>query len=110
VLADQSFDSYEHPLEVLAAHPDIRSVVVDYRELVRQPEATMRRIYRELELDLGPVAAEAFRSAAAGGGHESAHRYSLEEFGLDPREIHTRLAALFDQYRWDTEGEGTHVH
>lgn len=110
VLADQSFDAYEHPLEVLAAHPGVRSVVVDYRELVAQPEATMHRIYRELKLDLGPEAANAFRSAAAGGGHESAHRYSLEEFGLDPREIHTRLAALFDQYRWDTEGEGTHVH
>jgi omega-hydroxy-beta-dihydromenaquinone-9 sulfotransferase len=110
VLADQSFDAYEHPLEVLAAHPGVRSVVVDYRELVAQPEATMQGIYRELELDMAPEAAKAFRSAAAGSGHESAHRYSLEEFGLDPREIHTRLAALFDQYRWDTEGEGTHVH
>jgi hypothetical protein len=107
VLADQSMDSYEHPLEVLARHPEVRSVVVDYRDLIRQPEATMRRIYAELELELGPLAAKAFQSA--GGGHETAHRYSLEEFGLDPREIHTRLAALFDQYQWDIEGEDAHV-
>jgi omega-hydroxy-beta-dihydromenaquinone-9 sulfotransferase len=110
VLADQSFHSYEHPLDVLARHPEIRSVLVDYRELTQQPEMTMRRIYRELELDLGPVAAKAFESAAAEGGHESTHRYNLEEFGLDPLEIHTRLAALFDQYQWGTEGENTHVH
>jgi omega-hydroxy-beta-dihydromenaquinone-9 sulfotransferase len=110
VLADQSFDAYLRPLDVLAAHPEVRSAVVDYRELVAHPEATMRRIYRELELDLGPVAAKAFEAAEAGGGHESAHRYSLEEFGIDPREIHTRLAGLFEQYRWDIEGEGAHVH
>jgi hypothetical protein len=110
VLADQSFDAYLRPLDVLAAHPEVRSAVVDYRELVAHPEATMRRIYRELELDLGPVAAAAFAAAGAGTGHESAHRYSLEEFGLDPREIHTRLAELFEQYRWDIEGEGAHVH
>ena len=108
VLADQSFDAYQRPLDVLARHPEVRSVVVDYRELVAHPEATMRRIYRELDLELGPVAAKAF--AAAGGGHESAHRYSLEEFGLDAGEIHTRLAALFDEYRWDTEGEDADVH
>ncbi len=109
VLSDQSFDTYQRPLDVLARHPHIRSVVVDYRDLVRQPEATMRRIYQELELDLGPLAANAFKSAGARGGHESAHRYSLAEFGLDPREIHTRLAALFDQYQWDTEGKDAHV-
>jgi hypothetical protein len=107
VLADQSMDSYEHPLEVLARHPEVRSVVVDYRDLLRQPEATMRHIYAELELELSPLAAKAFQSA--GSGHESAHRYSLEEFGLDPQEIHTRLAALFDRYQWDIEGEDAHV-
>jgi|SRR5271156_110118 len=110
VLADQSIDSYQHPLAVLAKHPDVRSSVVDYRELILQPESTMRRIYQELDLDLGPVAAKVFEAAAARGGHESAHRYSLAEFGLDPHEIHTRLAVLFDQYQWDTEGEDAHVH
>ncbi|WP_156688324.1 sulfotransferase family protein [Mycobacterium sp. Marseille-P9652] len=109
VLADQSFDAYRRPLEVLARHPEVRHAVVDYRELVAHPDATMRRVYRELELDLGPAAANAFEAAEARGGHESAHRYSLAEFGLDPHEIHTHLADLFEQYRWDTEGEGAHV-
>ena len=65
----------------------------------------MRRIYRELDLEVGPQAADAFESAAARGGHESAHRYSLEEFGLDAHEIHARLAALFNEYHWETEGD-----
>ncbi len=114
VLAEQSLDSYQHPLDVLARHREVRSVPVDYRELIAQPEVTMRRIYRQLELDMGPAAAEAFAAAASGSGHESTHRYSLEEFGLDSREIHTRLADLFDEYHWDTEAaartEGTDAH
>ncbi|MGX9792618.1 sulfotransferase family protein [Mycobacterium sp. MMS18-G62] len=109
VLADQSFDAYEHPLEVLARHPETRSCVVDYRDLVSQPEATMRRVYDELGLELGPAAAEAIHSAR-GGAHESTHRYSLEEFGLDPDEIHTHLAALFERFGWDVEGEHARVH
>jgi hypothetical protein len=110
VLADQSIDSYRHPSNVLADHPEIRSSVVDYRDLISRPATTMRRIYDELDLDLGPLAAKAFEAAAARGGHESAHSYSLAEFGLDPREIHSRLADLFDHYQWDTEGEDAHVH
>ena len=109
VLADQSIDSYQHPLDVLAKHPEVRSSVVDYRELVSHPDTTMRRIYRELDLHVSPSAADAFEAAAARGGHESDHRYSLEEFGLDADEIHTRLAALFDEYHWDTEGEDVNV-
>ena len=105
VLADQSIDSYQRPLDVLAKHPEVRSSVVDYRELIGQPVATMRRIYRELDLEVSPQAADAFASAAARGGHESAHRYSLEEFGLDAHEIHARLATLFNEYHWETEGD-----
>jgi hypothetical protein len=38
--------------------------------------------------------------------HESEHRYSLAEFGLDDREIRARLAPLFDRFHWeDTIGE-----
>jgi hypothetical protein len=108
VLADQSFDAYEHPLEVLARHPEIRSCVVDYRDLVSQPAPTLRRVYNELGLELGPAAAEAINAAQA-QGHESAHRYSLEEFGLDPDEIHTQLAELFERFNWDTQGEDARV-
>lgn len=111
VLADQSIHSYTHPLAVLAEHPEVRSSVVDYRELVAAPTATMRRIYDELGLHLGPEAAAEFEAAGRRHGHETAHRYSLGEFGLDPAGIKTRLAPMFDEYGWDAEEEvGTHVN
>ncbi|MGV0675387.1 sulfotransferase [Mycolicibacterium fortuitum] len=110
VLADQSVDTYTHPLEVLSRHPEIRSSIVDYRELVGSPASTMRRIYDDLGLNAGPAAKRAFAAAQARGGHETAHRYSLAEFGLDPREIQNRLADLFDQYQWDIEGKEAHAN
>ncbi|EHB53345.1 hypothetical protein MycrhDRAFT_3808 [Mycolicibacterium rhodesiae JS60] len=104
ILADQSFDSYRHPLDVLARHPEIRSCVVDYRDLIGQPAATMTRVYEELDLDMPPAVAAAI-TASRGQGHETTHRYSLEEFGLDPEAIHLRLAPLFDQFGWAADGE-----
>jgi hypothetical protein len=109
VLADQSIDSYTDPLKVLARHPEIRACIVDYRRLIEQPEAMMRQIYSDLELDLSPAAAQEFQAAGTRDRHETAHRYSLDEFGLDPAEIRTRLTALFDQYQWDAEGEHANV-
>ncbi len=33
--------------------------------------------------------------------HETEHRYSMEEFGLDSSEIHRRLAPLFERFHWN---------
>ena len=109
ILADQSFDTYEHPLAVLNRHPETLSCVVDYRDLVGDPATTMRRVYDELDLTL-PAAVAAQIDASRGQGHETTHRYSLDEFGLDPQAIHTRLAGLFGQYDWDDEGEPAGVN
>ena len=109
VLADQSVHTYLHPLEVLARHPEVRASVVDYRELIGAPSATMRRVYDDLGLVVGPEADQAFTAAERRPGHETAHRYSLAEFGLDPRDIHRRLAGLFDEYQWDNEEKDAHV-
>lgn len=102
-LADQSYETYEHPLEVLARHPETRATVLDYRDLVASPATAMRRVYADLRLELSADVEAAFEAAGA-RGHETAHRYSLEEFGLDKHEIHERLAGLFETYGWDQEG------
>ncbi|GAY16820.1 sulfotransferase [Mycobacterium sp. shizuoka-1] len=109
ILAEQSFDAYRHPLEVLARHPEIRSCVVDYRQLVGEPAATMTRVYDELDLQM-PAQVAAAIDASRGQGHETTHRYSLAEFGLDPQAIHVGLADLFDQFGWSDDGrEGEHA-
>jgi hypothetical protein len=107
VLAEQSFDTYRHPLEVLARHPGTPSAVIDYRDLVAEPAETVERAYRELGLTMGVT----FRERLLGEGrrareHRSGHTYSLEKFGLEADAIRTRLGDLFDRYDWDGEAGG----
>ena len=102
VLADQSFDTYLYPLEVLTRHPETPHAVVDYRDVVADPAATIEQVYGQLSL---PMTAQYRELLLAEGKrarkHVSGHSYSLEEFGLDAGEIHTRLAELFDRFGWD---------
>ncbi len=96
-----SYESYLYPEEVLARHPEVSRADIDYRDLVAEPMATLERVYEQLGLPM----TEQFRKVLQAeqeksGRHERLHQYSLEEFGLDNAEIHTRLAPLFDRFRW----------
>ncbi len=107
ILARQSFDTYRHPLEVLARHPETPQAVVDYRDLVADPAAAIEQIYRELDIEMTPeyrelLLAEEKRAKK----HVSGHSYSLEAFGLEADEIRSQLPDLFERYGWDSESEG----
>ncbi len=106
ILAEQSFHTYRHPLEVLERHPQTRSALVDYRALVEDPASTIAELYGSLDL---PMSTE-YRAllddeSARTRKHVSGHSYSLEEFGLEADSIETRLADLYERYGWKTEGE-----
>jgi hypothetical protein len=102
VLAEQSFHTYRHPLEVLRRHPGTPHAIVDYRDLVRDPAAVVQRVYERLGF---PRSAELDRALAVqerrSGARESGHTYTLEEFGLDRDEIHAALADLYDVFKWN---------
>lgn len=104
VSVEISFETYLHPLEVLARHPQVPRAEVDYRALIAQPRATIEKVYA----DLGLTVSDAFRATLQkeqdkARKHETEHRYSMEEFGLDSREIRTRLAPLFERFGWDAD-------
>ena len=105
ILAEQSFDTYLLPFEVLERHPEVPRAIVDYRDLVADPAASIGTIYAQLGLPLSPefeekLLAEGKRARS----HVSAHSYSLAEFGLDEGAIRVRLAALFARFGWDETG------
>jgi hypothetical protein len=107
ILANQSWHSYQHPLETLEAHPETRGSVVDYRDLTSDPAASIERIYQDLGL---PMSAE-YRELLASEGkrerkHSTRHSYSLEEFGLEGDVIRERLGDLFERFQWDAGEEG----
>ena len=104
ILAEQSFETYRYPLEVLGRHPETRHAIVDYRDLISDPAASIEACYERLGV---PMTA-AYRETLMEEGkrarqYRSEHAYSLEEFGLESDEIRTRLADLFERYQWDAE-------
>jgi hypothetical protein len=102
VLADQSFHTYKYPLEVLARHPKTRHAVVDYRELVAEPARVVQRVYEQLGFPVTAAYAAVLQSEQnRTREHETTHRYSLEEFGLEGGEIRAELVDLFERFGWD---------
>jgi len=104
VLAEQSFHTYRHPLEVLERHPEVPRSILDYRDLMADPAASVEKVYRDLDIPMTEAYREVLRAEKKRArNHVSGHAYSLEEFGLDADAIRTRLADLFERYDWDTQ-------
>lgn len=104
VLTDQTWHTYKHPLETIDANPGTPSAVVDYRELIADPAATIEGVYK----DLGFEMSDEYREVLAGESqrevkHKPNHTYSLEEFGLESDAIQTELGVLFDRFEWDRQ-------
>jgi hypothetical protein len=97
---NSSFHYYQHPLDVLDAHPGVPSAIVDYSDLVTDPAGTMRRVYDEIGIDMVPEQEKALADEK-GREYRSGHAYSLKEFGLEADEVRTRLAPLFERFGWE---------
>jgi sulfotransferase family protein len=78
-----------------ARHDPARFHDVRYDDLVADPAGTVEAIYERFALPLSGAAADAVRSLAAASraGGESAHRYTLGEFGLAGEEVDERFGA-----------------
>ena len=102
VMTDLSYEHYLLPERTLARHPQTPVAIIDYRELVSAPRATLERVYADLGIPLSAQAREFLAAEdASAREHETTHRYSLEEFGLEHAEIHRKLAPLFSRFNWD---------
>ncbi|MSQ69611.1 MAG: sulfotransferase, partial [Gammaproteobacteria bacterium] len=72
---------------------------IDYRDLTRDPKATLERLYEHF----GWQMSESFRAKLAAatqhqGEFESQHHYTLAEFGLSKEWIQAELGTLLDHY------------
>jgi len=64
---------------------------IDYRDLTADPAGTVRRVYEYFGLGDAPTPPAAGQPEGGGGGHRSAHRYSLADFGLTEAEVDARF-------------------
>jgi hypothetical protein len=78
--------------------PD-RLVDVHYQKLVKDPMATVRRIYAQFRMSLTPDAEARMRKflAANPQGKHGRHEYAPNMFGLDPQELETRFR-VYSEY------------
>jgi hypothetical protein len=108
VMTELSYETYLYPLEVLDRHPATPRAIIDYRELVSAPKATIEKVYADLGLSMKENYREALQAEQdRARRHETEHRYSLAEFGLEDREIRRRLAPLFERFHWDEDAPQT---
>lgn len=83
--------------------PD-RVLVIRYEDLVADAATQVERIYARFGLDLtGPVRAAIAAEVGRNRGYRSAHRYSLEEFGLDPEWVRERFPGAGSAHAGDQE-------
>jgi hypothetical protein len=90
VLLDLRAELVNLDADLLDAHPELadRFIDVQYPELIADPEATVRRVYQKLGVDLQEKAAARMRHLAANRrryANGRGTRPTLAEFGLDAR-------------------------
>jgi hypothetical protein len=76
-----------------------RLVDVQYHKLVKDPMATVRRIYAQFRMSLTPRAEARMRKflAANPQGKHGRHEYTPNTFGLDPQELASRFR-VYSEY------------
>jgi LPS sulfotransferase NodH len=79
---------------------------VHYGDLMREPIATMRKVYRALGDDFTAEAQAGMQAWLDDNPQDKfgRHEYKLAQFGLSPEKV----ASLFERYssRYDVESEG----
>lgn len=86
--------------------PDDRFIDVRYADLLRDPVATIRGIYDRTGREFTPEYAAAIPAylAAKPQAKHGAHRYTLDDFGLDADELRDRYRTYCDAYGIEHEG------
>ena len=77
-----------------------RVVDVQYRELARDPMATVRRIYAQFTMPLTPAAERRMRKFLAENQQDKhgRHHYAPDNFGLDTQDLAERFKAYSDYF------------
>jgi omega-hydroxy-beta-dihydromenaquinone-9 sulfotransferase len=101
MLTAVSFESFQHPAEVLLRHADTPQLVVDYRELTAQPRATVHKILDAIGLPLTDSYDRFLQSQEdTEKSHKTDFRYSMADYGLSRETMESELGNFYDTYQW----------
>ncbi len=106
VLEDMSYDCFRLPKDVLKRNPQTPSMVVDYRDLVTQPKASIEILYQTFGIPMSAEYATVLdEQDGKARSHKTSHSYSAQEFGMDVDKMHRELAEFYEEYRWEPPAE-----
>ncbi len=94
----------EHGLEVrreqVAQHSSERFFDLDFREVLSDPVAAVKRIYHHFDLPLTDEAERRFTTwrAANPRGKHGEHHYTIEEFGMTASAVRDRFAEYLEHF------------
>lgn len=101
-ILEQMKDYYLYPLKKLDKLPKNQKAVVVYDDLIRDPDRTVRALYRQIEWPLTPGLAEILKGETSkAASFRSEHQYSLEQFGLSSKIIEERFREVFDIFGFE---------
>lgn len=79
-----------------------RLLVVHYDDLLRDPEATVSRLYQSLGETVSPAfRAELARAAEQQKNYKSEHQYSLEEFGITREWLYEQVPEVYAEFGFE---------
>jgi hypothetical protein len=92
--------SLERGLAARERSDSSRFVDVDYRQFVDDPMASVKEIYRAFDLQLSEATERTMQEYVDANPQKKhgAHRYSMDEYGLTPERVKTRLKFYIDRF------------
>jgi omega-hydroxy-beta-dihydromenaquinone-9 sulfotransferase len=88
VLLEQARHWYIHPHQYLKHLPEDQYIMVQYKDLVADPEATIKQIYQQFGMEMTDAYARVVHEESERAKqYKSAHHYSLQEMGLTGKKI-----------------------
>jgi hypothetical protein len=91
---------YGYPMQKLEQLPENQQVVVRFDDLVTNTKKTVQDIYLRLGLDLTPEFLDLLElESTLARNHQSRHRYSPEEMGIDPQALQDRFNGIINEYQ-----------
>lgn len=95
---------YRYPVERLEQAPEESRALVNFHDLVADPEKVVTAIYNQLGLEITPAFAEILREASEKAcEHTSNHKYSLEGVGFTKEQILSTYRDVYERWGFDTE-------
>lgn len=98
---------WTRPMEYRAANPERESQIIDvlYADLFADPIGVVKKIYEKYGLDYTQEFEDRMKAYLEDNkqGKYGRHKYSNEEYGIDPHDLRTRFAAYFEKYGFHEE-------